>query len=122
MIYLLIVYVVALVVLQIMLPWWSLAIIAFIAGWLIQGTVKSSGWTGTHWGRALILAVISGSAWLVPAIWLHSVRDSVLTERMGEMLGVGQVSLVFVITFAIAFAVAFLAALAGSLVTASRSH
>lgn len=119
------VYVVLLVLLQFFLPWWSLAVVAFFAGWLLSRRADRSSWR-----TSLLLAVASGLVWLVPALYLHTaslsaspdVLNNTLPQRMADMLGVGQVSLVFVITFAIAFAVAFLAALAGSMVTASRSH
>jgi hypothetical protein len=62
---------------QFVLPWWSLAIVAFLVCF----------WRGQSAGRSF-LAGFYGVAlvWLVYAIILHSRTDGVFTGRMSELL------------------------------------
>ncbi|MDO7851132.1 hypothetical protein [Hymenobacter convexus] len=65
---------------QLDLPWWSLAVVAFIVGLAIAPT-----------GRVAFGAGFSGAAlsWLLPAAWLAYQNEGLLAHRMAQLLPLG---------------------------------
>ena len=94
------------------LPWWSIAIAAFAVALIVYQKA----------GLAF-LAAFAGllSLWCGLAYWIDSANDSILSARIGELLGVGNNSfLLILITGAVAGLVAGFAAMSGSFLRNSR--
>jgi len=92
-------------ILQIGLPWWSIAVLAFAMGF---GLAQS--------GRAGFLAgfVGLGLSWLVPAAWLAFENNGLLAHRMAQLLPLGgSVPVLVLVTTLIIGLVGGLAGLAG---------
>ena len=93
-------------------PWWSLAIIAFLVGLLIHqkaGKAFLAGFLG-------LLLLWSGLAW-----WQDSANESLLSGKIGAILGIGNNSfLLIVITGIIAGLVAGFAAMSGSFLRSTK--
>ncbi|MVM40125.1 hypothetical protein GO730_25035 [Spirosoma sp. HMF3257] len=62
---------------QLVFPWWSLAIVAFLVCFWRSSSAGQSFFAGFY-GVALV--------WLIYAIFLHSRTDGVFTGRMSELL------------------------------------
>ncbi|MDO7849117.1 hypothetical protein Q5H92_22330 [Hymenobacter sp. M29] len=65
---------------QLDLPWWSLAVVAFVVGLAIAPTGRVAFWAGFG-GAAL--------SWLLPAAWLTYQNDGLLAHRVAELLPLG---------------------------------
>ena len=92
---------------QLLLPWWSLAMVAFIIGF---GVARSSG--GVAFGIGFGGAALS---WLLPAIWLNAQNHGLLAGRVAQLLPLGGSSIaLLLVTALVAGLVGGLAALAGA--------
>lgn len=65
---------------QLVLPWWSLAVVAFAVGLGLAPT-----------GRTAFVAGAGGAAlsWLLPAAWLTHQNGGLLAHRMAQLLPLG---------------------------------
>ncbi len=94
------------VVAQLLLPWWSLAVVAFLVGLVLARS-----------GKAAFLAgfVGAGLSWLLPALWLNTRNDGLLASRVAQLLPLGgSVPLLLLVTVLVAGLAGGLAALAGA--------
>ncbi|WP_035561151.1 hypothetical protein [Hymenobacter sp. IS2118] len=91
---------------QLDLPWWSLAAVAFGVGLLLAPSGGAA--FGAGFGGA-------GLSWLLPAAWLSHQNEGLLAGRMAQLLPLGgsPVALLLV-TALVAGLVGGLAALAGT--------
>ncbi len=88
------------------LPWWSLAGVAFLVGFALY----QKGWKS-------FLAGFSGGflLWLLLALWIDSQNESLLSKKIAQLFPLGGSSiLLIVITALISGLVAGFAALTGS--------
>ncbi len=92
--------------LNLFLPWWSIAIPGLIFGYQF----KKSGLASFGWGFLAVFLLWSGQAF-----YIHFVNDGILSTRIAEMLGVGSPYLVILITGVLGGLVSGLATLTGSL-------
>ena len=94
------------------LPWWSIAIAAFIVALLVYqnaGMAFLSGFSG------LFLL------WSGLAFWIDNGNDSILSARIGELLGIGNNPfLLILITAIIGALVAGFAAMSGSFLRSKK--
>ncbi|MBF9221618.1 hypothetical protein [Hymenobacter ruricola] len=65
---------------QLDLPWWSLAVVAFVVGLAIAPTGRVAFWAGFS-GAAL--------SWILPAAWLAYQNEGLLAHRMAQLLPLG---------------------------------
>ncbi|MCC3154146.1 hypothetical protein Q3A66_04960 [Hymenobacter sp. BT770] len=91
---------------QLDLPWWSMAVVAFALGFSL---VPSGGAAfGAGFGGA-------GLSWLVPAVWLAYLNEGLLAHRVAQLLPLGGSAVVLVlVTGVVAGLVGGVAALAGT--------
>ncbi len=94
------------------LPWWCIAIAAFIVAMLVHqnaGMAFLSGFSG-------LLLLWSGLAF-----WIDSGNESILSARIGELLGIGNNPfLLILITAIIGALVAGFAAMSGSFLRSGK--
>ena len=96
---------------QLLLPWWSLAVVAFGAGLGLARTGRAAFWAG-YGGAAL--------SWLLPAAWLAWQNDGLLARRVAQLLPLGGSALALVLVAGVVAGLAGgLAALAGAWVQAA---
>lgn len=89
------------------LPWWAIAIVGFAVALLIH----QRAWKAFF---AAFLALFL--LWILLALWRDIPNDSILSSKIGELLGVGPSPfLVMLITGLIGGLVAGIAAISGSL-------
>ena len=91
---------------QLDLPWWSMAVVAFAIGFVMAPT----GWAafGAGFGGA-------GLSWLVPAAWQAYENEGLLAHRVAELLPLGgSVVVLVLVTGVVAGLVGGVAALAGT--------
>lgn len=94
------------VLLQQVLPWWSLAVGAFGLAFGLAPTGRAAYWAG--FGGA-------GLSWLVPAAWLSHQNEGLLAHRVAQLLPLGGSAVALVaLTAVVAGLVGGLAALAGA--------
>lgn len=90
---------------QLVLPWWSLAVVAFAGGLALAPTGRAA--FGAGFGGA-------GLSWLLPAMWLAHQNQCLLAHRVAELLPLGgSATALIVVTALVAGLVGGLAALAG---------
>ena len=65
---------------QLDLPWWSLALVAFVVAIAVAPSGKVGFWAGFV-GAAL--------SWLLPAAWLAYRNDGLLAHRVAQLLPLG---------------------------------
>ena len=65
---------------QLVLPWWSLALVAFGVGLALAPTGRAAFWAGFG-GAAL--------SWLLPAAWLAYQNEGLLAHRVAQLLPLG---------------------------------
>lgn len=70
---------------EILLPWWSIAIVAFAIGFGKSPTGWKSFWAGF---------LGAGFLWWLASGYIHFRTDGILTSRIGEMLSLPTVLLV----------------------------
>ena len=95
------------------LPWWGIAIAAFIVALIVY----------QHAGVAF-LSAFSGLIllWGGLAFWIDRGNESILSARIGELLGIGNNSfLLIIITGAVGGLVAGFAAMSGSFLRSSKA-
>ena len=91
---------------QVVLPWWSLALVAFAVGLALAPTGRAGFWAG--FGGA-------GLSWLLPAAWLAYQNEGLLAHRMAQLLPLGgSATILVVVAGLIAGLVGGLAGLAGA--------
>ena len=90
---------------QLDLPWWSLAVVAFVVGLAIAPSGKVAFWAGFV-GAAL--------SWVLPAAWLAYQNDGLLAHRVAQLLPLGGSSVALVLVAGVVAGLSGgLAALAG---------
>lgn len=98
--------------LNLFLPWWSIAIPGLVFGyWFNQKAIPSFGW-----GFLALFMLWGGQA-----LYIHFANDGILSTRIAEMLSVGSPLLVVLITGIIGGLVSGLATVTGSLVKETPS-
>jgi len=91
---------------QLDLPWWSLAVVAFVVGLAIAPSGKVAFWAGFS-GAAL--------SWVLPAAWLAYQNEGLLAHRMAQLLPLGgSVAALVLVAGLVAGLAGGLAALAGT--------
>lgn len=96
------------------LPWWGIAIAAFIVALLVYQ--KASGAFLSSFLGLLLL-------WCGLAFWIDSGNESILSARIAELLGIGNNPfLLILITGAVGGLVAGLAAMSGSYLRGSKKN
>jgi hypothetical protein len=65
---------------QLDLPWWSLAVVAFVVGLAVAPSGKAAFWAGFS-GAAL--------SWMLTAAWLAYQNEGLLAHRMAQLLPLG---------------------------------
>lgn len=93
--------------LNLFLPWWSIAFPGLIGGYLFSKKPLPS----FSWGFLALFLLWGGQA-----LYIHFANDAILSSRIAEMLPVGSPFLVVLITGIIGGLVSGLATLTGSLV------
>jgi hypothetical protein len=94
-------------ILNLFLPWWSIAIPGLIFGYRFNLKALPS----FGWGFLALFLLWGGQA-----LYIHFANDGILSTRIAEMLSVGSPYLVILITGLIGGLVSGLATLTGSLV------
>lgn len=90
---------------QMLLPWWSLAVVAFLVGFGLAPRGGAAFWAGFG-GAAL--------SWLLPAAWLSYRNEGLLAGRVATLLPLGgSATALMLVTAVVAGLVGGLAALAG---------
>ena len=92
--------------LNLILPWWSIAIPGLIFGYQF----KKSSWFSFGLGFLALFLL-----WGVQAMFIHFSNDGIMSTRIAEMLGVGSPYLVILITGILGGLVSGLATLTGSM-------
>ncbi|ALW84216.1 hypothetical protein AUC43_03360 [Hymenobacter sedentarius] len=91
---------------QLDLPWWSMAVVAFALGFTLMPSGGAA--FGAGFGGA-------GLSWLVPAAWLAYQNEGLLAHRVAQLLPLGGSAVVLVlVTGVVAGLVGGVAALAGT--------
>lgn len=91
--------------LNLFLPWWSIAIPGLIFGYMF----KQKGLASFAWGFLALFLLWGGQA-----LYIHFANDGILSTRIATMLGVGSPYLVILITGVLGGLVSGLATLTGS--------
>ncbi len=92
---------------QFFLPWWSLAVFAFLIGLWLGNTLLST---------ALISFFAGGLCWLIPALAIHLFKGDRMTQHIAELFGLGHSLWMFAIVFFMAGLMAALSAVSGRMV------
>lgn len=91
---------------QLVLPWWSLAVVAFAVGFALAPMGRAGFWAG--FGGA-------GLSWLLPAVGLAYQNEGLLAHRVAQLLPLGgSVTILVVVAGLVAGLVGGLAGLAGA--------
>ena len=98
--------------LNLILPWWSIAIPGLILGYFFK---KGSG-VSFLWGFLGVFLL-----WAGQATYIHLANDGILSTRIANMLGVGSPWLVILVTGVIGGLVSGMATLTGSLLEPSQA-
>jgi len=92
--------------LNLFLPWWSIAIPGVVFGYFFNKKAGAS----FGWGFLALFILWGGQA-----LYIHFMNDGILSTRIANMLGVGSPFLVVLITGILGGLVSGLATLSGSL-------
>ncbi len=94
------------------LPWWTIAIVAFVVALMIYQKA----------GMAFLASFLGlFILWCGLAFWIDSGNESILSARIGQLLGIGNNSfLLIIITGTIGGLVAGFAAMSGSFLRSSK--
>jgi len=104
--FLLILLIITAYLINLVLPWWGIAITGLVLGFQLK---PSS-------GKAFGIGFLALSLlWGGQALYIHFANDGILSTRIAEMLGVGSPYLVVLITGILGGLVSGLAVLSGSL-------
>jgi hypothetical protein len=101
-------------VLELFLPWWSISIAAFIAGYLFA----ENGWRSFFAGL-LGIAIL----WLAMSLYIDASTGSILTPRIAGLFPTKTVPLLIVITCVVGGLVGGFASLTGGMIShKGRNH
>lgn len=89
---------------QMILPWWSLAIVAFVLAFLL-GKKSSKTFLSAFFGCGIV--------WLIMALYSHFAKGDLMTNRIASLLSLNGTVMLYVGSFLIAAVVGGLAALSG---------
>jgi hypothetical protein len=78
------------------LPWWSIAIIAFLVGCLVPQSAGRSFLSG-------FLGVFF--LWMILAFWIDAKNDCILSQKIAMLFGLGSVSIMLIFITAIVGAI-----------------
>ncbi len=93
-------------ILNLFLPWWSIAIPGVVFGYLFKEKAVAS----FLWGFLALFLLWGGQA-----LYIHVANDGIMSGRIAEMLGVGSPLIVVLITAVLGGFVSGLATMTGSL-------
>lgn len=93
---------------NLVLPWWGIAITGLVLGFQIKPK------SGKAFGVGFLALFL---LWGGQALYIHLVNDGILSSRIAEMLGVGSPILVILITGIIGGLVSGLAVLSGATIS-----
>jgi len=96
---------------QLFLPWWSVAVVCYVVGFV-----------GARFGGPAFRVGFGGAAlsWLLPAAWLNMRNDGLLAHRVAQLLPLGGSAVALVlVTAVVAGLVGGWAALAGAYLRAT---
>lgn len=94
-------------ILNLFLPWWSIAIPGLIMGYLYKEKATAS----FLWGFLALFLLWGGQA-----LYIHIKNDGIISSRIADMLGVGSPLIVVLITAVLGGFISGLATMTGSLV------
>lgn len=97
--------------LNLFLPWWSIAIPGLIFGYGFHKKARAS----FGWGFLALFLLWGGQS-----LYIHIANDGILSTRIAEMLSVGSPILVILMTATIGGLVSGIATLTGSLANQSK--
>lgn len=103
---LLILLIITAYLINLVLPWWGIAITGLILGFQLKPK------SGTAFGYGFLALFL---LWGGQALYIHFANDGILSTRIAEMLGVGSPYLVVLITGVLGGLVSGLAVLSGGL-------
>lgn len=93
------------------LPWWSIAIVAFLVALLIP----------QNFGPAFLSGLLGiFILWAILALWIDVKNDSILSTRIAQLMKVGSPVILVLVTAFIGGLVAGFAAMAGSALRQTR--
>tara|TARA_R110002096_G_scaffold183757_21_gene362030 strand:- start:8277 stop:8633 length:357 start_codon:yes stop_codon:yes gene_type:complete len=107
------IYIIAAYLVNLFLPWWSVAILGLILGF----TFKLKPLASFGWGFLALLILWSGQA-----LFINIGNDGIMAGRIAEMLGVQSPLLMVLLTGVIGGVVGGLSTLCGSLWNFKRSR
>ena len=90
--------------LNLFLPWWSIAIPGILFGYFF----KKKAWASFGWGFLALFIL-----WAGQVLYIHFMNDGILSTRIANMLSVGSPHLVILITGILGGLVSGTAALCG---------
>lgn len=93
--------------LNLFLPWWSIAIPGLVFGYYFN----QKAWPSFGWGFLALFLLWGGHA-----LYIHVANDGILTTRIAEMMQISAPGLVVIITGILGGLVSGLATLTGSLI------
>lgn len=99
-------------ILNLFLPWWSIAIPGLLFGYSFRKKIAGS----FGWGFLALFLL-----WGAQALYIHIANDGILSTRIAEMLGVGSPYLVVLITAVLGGLVSGLATMTGALANQKKS-
>lgn len=95
-------------IMELFLPWWSLAIAAFICGWIFE----SNGWQSFFAGL-----IGAGLLWFGYAYYLDASTNSILTMKVAAIFPTKTIGLLILVTSVIGGLVGGFASLSGSIIS-----
>ncbi len=104
---LLILLIITAYLINLILPWWGIAITGLILGFQMKPK------TGKAFGIGFLALFL---LWSGQALYIHLANDGILSTRIAEMLGVGSPIFVILITGIVGGLVSGLSVLSGSLI------
>ena len=91
-------------ILQLVLPWWSLAVVSFLAAWWLASRPGSAFWAG-FFGIGL--------GWLVMSLFYNFRNDGLLAGKVATLFKLPHVAILIFVTILIGALIGGLAALSG---------
>jgi hypothetical protein len=89
---------------QLFLPWWSLAVVAFACSFMLGRKAATTFFTGM---------LASGLVWLIMALYIHFTRGDLMTDKMAVLLALPSSLILYLASFFIAGIEGGLAAISG---------
>lgn len=100
-------------ILNLFLPWWSIAIPGILLGYFF----KKKAWASFGWGFLALFIL-----WAGQALYIHFMNDGILSTRIANMLGVGSPYLVVLITGVLGGLVSGFATMTGALIKFEKKN